>query len=347
MITNIRDLCVSPETKVMEILKAIDRAGSGSTKAALIVNEEGKLLGLINDGDIRRALLKKSSLDQCAKEIMNDSFVSVHESATRSSVLDIMRSRCINLIPALNNEGRVVGLHSLRDFVNAKEVPNVAVVMAGGRGTRLHPLTENVPKPMVRVAGTPILEHIVHHLVGSGIKKIFLSVNYMADMIQQYFEDGTNFGCSIEYLVEDKPLGTAGALSLLPKINEDFLLMNGDLITQFDFRAILEKHQSQKNTVTVGVRDYLVKIPYGVLQTEGDLVVDVKEKPQIHNLVNAAVYILSPSILERVPVGKPYLATEIIENCLADNDRVGYHLLEEDWIDIGEHEQLSNARGVL
>jgi len=344
MLKNIEQLFISPEDTILTALKVIDKAGYNGTKVAFVVDKSNKLVGIVNDGDIRRALLIKPNLKQTVFGIMMKNFISVTENASRISVLDKMKSLGINQIPELDQKGIVVGLHLLRDFINTNPLPNVAVVMAGGKGTRLYPLTKNLPKPMIKVAGTPILEHIIHHLVGSGIKKIYLSVNYMSEIIENYFKDGSDFGCDINYLREDKPLGTAGALSLLPKLNDDFLLMNGDLITQFDVRSILNSHKKNKNTITIGTHDHLTKIPYGVLKVNRKEVIEIKEKPELHNLVNAGIYILSPIILNDIPKNKVYLATDIINKRFEKKEKVGYHLLEEDWIDVGEHKQLENAR---
>ncbi len=345
MLAKIEDLFIKSTDTILMALKVIDKAGQNGTKVAFVVDKSKKLLGIVNDGDIRRALLKNPTLEQSVSSIMMKNFISVSENSSRTAVLDKMKSLAINQIPELDENGVVVGLHLLRDFVDTNPLPNVAIVMAGGKGTRLYPLTENLPKPMIKVAGVPILEHIIHHLVGSGIKKIYLSVNFMSEIIEDYFKDGSSFGCSIDYLRETKPLGTAGALSLLPKLNENFLLMNGDLITQFDVRTILNSHKKNKNIVTIGTYDHLTKIPYGVLKVNKEEVLEIKEKPELHNLVNAGIYILNPQILQTIPKNQIYFATDIINNCFSKNEKVGYHLLEDDWIDVGEHKQLENARG--
>lgn len=346
MPNNISQLFVSADDTILKTLQVIDKAGAQGTKIALVVDEAKRLSGIVSDGDIRRALLKKPCLKQLVSDIMTVNYISVDENATRASVLNKMKACDISHIPVLNGSGKVVGLHTLRDFIKSKSLPNIAVVMAGGRGRRLHPITEVLPKPMVKVAGTPILEHIIHHLVGSSIKKIYISVNYMSKIIEDYFGDGSLFGCRIAYLKEKTPLGTAGALSLLPKkIKNDFLLLNGDLVTQFNVKNIFEKHKKAKNKVTIGARNHLTQIPYGVLEVDEDKVSALTEKPELSNLINAGIYVLAPEILNAIPENQIYDATDIIENCFKNNERVGYHLLEEDWIDVGEPEQLANARG--
>ncbi len=345
MAYNIEELFILPNDTILKALHVIDKAGDNGTKVALVINKAKKLVGIINDGDIRRALLKNPSLEQFVCDVMNASFISVSEHATRISVLEKMKACEINQIPVIDKDKNILGLHLLKDFIELNALPNIAVIMVGGKGMRLRPITKELPKPMVKVAGTPILAHIIHHLVGYGIKNVYLAVNYMSEIIEDYFGDGADFGCKINYLRETQPLGTAGALSLLPKIEDDFLLMNGDLITQFHVKNMFAFHKNSKNALTIGAKNYSTKIPYGVLKIKEDKVLDIQEKPELHYPTNGGVYILSPNILANIPDNQVYYATDIIENCLENNEKVGYYFLEEDWIDVGEHEQLANARG--
>ena len=349
MITNskIKELLIKQSDTLLTALKVIDDSGENATKLALIVDEENKLVGTLTDGDIRRALLKNVSLGETVSDSMVKDFFYVRQGTSRARVLDQMRALCIDQVPVIDENGEIIALHLLREMVEAVPLPFAAVIMAGGMGTRLRPITEDIPKPMVRVAGRPILEHIIYHLVGHGIKKIFLTVNYMAEVIENYFRDGAQFGCSIEYLREEKPLGTAGSLSLLPEMENDFILMNGDLISQFDVKNIIANHQKKHHSITIGARDHVTNIAYGVLNVD-DATQEVSaiiEKPALHHLVNGGIYTLSPEVLSLIPENTMYLATDLIDDCLKKNMKVGYHLLEKDWIDIGEHEQLSSARG--
>jgi dTDP-glucose pyrophosphorylase/CBS domain-containing protein len=342
---NLKKLCISPDDSLYRALESIDKSGADGTKLALVVDSKNRLTGILNDGDVRRALLNHASLDAPVADHMRKDFTYAEEHVGRAAVLQKMKSLSISQVPIVNKRGEVVGLHLLSELIATKSLDVTAVIMAGGKGTRLRPITENLPKPMVRVAGQPILEHLVHHLVGYGVRDIFLSVNYMAHVIEDYFGDGTQFGCNIYYLREERPLGTAGALSLLPRQNRNLLLMNGDLITQFDVSGMLDIHTQKKHAITVGVRDYVTKVPYGVIEEKNNQVVSITEKPTQHHLINGGVYVIAPELLELIPQDTEFFATDLIETCFTHKLMVGSHLLEEDWLDVGEHEQLQLARG--
>lgn len=341
---NIDKISINGSTPLIDALKIVDEF---SCRVVLVVDDNQRLCGIANDGDLRRAILKFNSFNVPVEDFMQKKFVSIKEGTSRSKVLDKMKALCVDQIPVLNGKGHVVALHTLREMITTDALVNPAVIMAGGKGTRLRPLTENIPKPMLTVAGRPILEHIIYHLVGSGFKNIYLSLNYKGELIEDYFGNGNNFGCQIRYLREEEPLGTAGALSLLPEQLEDVLLMNGDLITQFDVKNLLNVHSSRKNSITIGSRDHVTKIPYGVLEIDEKehRVIKLAEKPEIHNIVNGGVYVISPELLKKVPKATVYNATDLVESCFKYNLKVGYHLLEEDWIDVGEHQQLKKAKG--
>ena len=344
--SKLEELFIKPSDSIYKAIEVINNAGNGFTKLALIVSSDNKLMGIMNDGDIRRALLKKASLDDSVANHITRDFEYVSGNTSRSSALNIMKAFSISHVPVLNSRREIVGMHFLQDFLKKEQFSNIAVIMAGGKGTRLRPYTNDIPKPMIKVAGTPILEHIIHHLVGSGIKNICLTVNYKADIIKDYFRDGQSFGCSISYITEEKALGTAGAISMLPKPENDIILMNGDLITQFNVLKMLEMHNKMNNYITVGARDHVQTISYGVLKTLKEEVTEIIEKPEKHYLVNGGVYIFKPEILALIPENTMFFATDLIDKCLNLNKKVGYHLLDEDWIDVGEHDQLKKARGI-
>jgi NDP-sugar pyrophosphorylase family protein len=220
--------------------------------------------------------------------------------------------------------------------------------MAGGRGTRLAPLTDHTPKPMLRVAGRPILERIVLHLVGHGIRRIFIAINYLSEMIVDHFQDGANFGARIEYLREERPLGTAGALALLPAApTAPVLIMNGDLVTQADVGALLQFHASGEQTISVAVRKYFHTVPFGCVQLDADKVVALDEKPTLTRLVNAGIYVLDPKVVARVPAGRESTTPALIEAAIAAGETVRALEIEDDWIDVGQKEQFRRARGEL
>jgi len=217
-------------------------------------------------------------------------------------------------------------------------------VMAGGRGTRLGSITENLPKPMIRVAGRPILERLILHLVGFGVRRVFLSVNYLAQTIIDHFGDGTRFGCRIDYLRESEPLGTGGALSLLPEVpKHSLLVLNGDLVTQANFGEMLDFHDQGRHAATMAVRQYSHQVPFGCVEVEGDRILRLEEKPLVVRVVNAGIYVLTPPVVARVPKG-PCLITSLFEESLEKGESIGAFEIHEDWLDIGHRDQLRQAQ---
>jgi NDP-sugar pyrophosphorylase family protein len=257
-----------------------------------------------------------------------------------------MRARGISQVPVLDPAGRLVGVHLLREFLGLAARSNWAVLMAGGRGQRLRPLTERIPKPMIPVAGRPILERLVLHLVGAGIRRIFISINYLGHMIREHFGDGRTFGCRIEYLRETTPLGTGGALSLLPeRPSEPLLVVNGDLITQVGIDEFLAFHTHGGYAATIGVRDYRLDIPFGVVRTRRNRVTALEEKPSETRRVSAGIYALSPAVLRLIPQRREYPITELFDTCLRRHLPVGAYPIADEWIDVGRHDDLRRARG--
>jgi NDP-sugar pyrophosphorylase family protein len=256
-----------------------------------------------------------------------------------------MLARGLRQIPVVDSAGRLAGLHLLHEMLSKRARENWAVVMAGGKGTRLRPITEAVPKPMIPVAGRPILERLVLHLVSHGINRIFLSVNYLGHVIEEHFGDGRRFGCQIEYLREAQPLGTGGSLALLPqRPAKPFLVLNGDLVTQVDVGAMLDEHERCGNAITVGLRQYTHTIPYGCVQIGERGIEGFEEKPTVMRMVNAGIYAFEPQQLDRIPRGTEFPITELIEGSLKSKERVGAFELAGDWIDVGQWDQLKRAR---
>ena len=337
-------LRVLPTATLLEAMAAVDRGVHG---IVFVANEGGKVLGTVTDGDIRRAILAGEPLtSRCLERIMNPQFVWVGGAANRAEVLDLMRARKIISVPVLDDGGCLVGLHLLRELVGVETRPNWAFVLAGGKGTRLRPLTESLPKPMLTVAGRPILERTVLHLVGNGFRRIFLSVNYLGEMIEAHFGDGSQFGCSIEYVHEPVPLGTGGPLRLLPEPpTHPVLVMNGDLVTQFDVGRMLDFHESGGYVATLGLRPYQTDVPFGVADVEGDRLVGMREKPALRMLVNAGIYVVSASAVDLITPNEEFPITELFNRALAQGMPVGAHLIEDEWLDVGRHDELSKARG--
>lgn len=335
--------CIVPATGTLrDALAAVDRGAAG---IALAVDDAGRLAGVATDGDLRRALLAGVGLDDPLAPVLVRGFVALTADQTRADALDLMVARRIDAVPVLDEAGRPVALHLLHAFLEPHPRDNWAVIMAGGRGTRLAPLTDTLPKPMLRVAGRPILERIVLHLVGHGIRRIFVSVNYLADVIEAHFGDGRAFGARIDYLRESKPLGTAGALGLLPEApDRTLVLLNGDLVTSVDVGDLIEVHERGRFAATVGVRRYVHTVPFGCVERHGDRVVGLEEKPAITREVNTGIYALSPETVGLVRRGEAVTMPELIWRVLDTGGPVGAFEVEDDWVDVGQRDQLARAR---
>ncbi len=328
---------------IRDALASLERSGIG---IVLVRNDANVLVGVLTHGDVRRALLRGATLETPIDGLLTRTFVRVSPGETRANVLDRMRALRVDAIPIVDGEGRAQGVHLLHDIVGVPEVASWAVVMAGGKGTRLAPLTDHVPKPMLPVAGRPILERIVLHLVGCGVRRVFLSVNYLAHVVEEHFGDGHRFGCRIEYLREDQPLGTGGALGLLPEApTAPLAVMNGDLVTQFDLASMLATHRSTGAAATVAARTYLHTVPFGCLEVENGRMTRMEEKPTLERTVNAGIYLVEPAVVARVRKNEETTMPALLDDCLKRGERVTAWPLVDEWIDVGQRAELSRARG--
>ena len=329
---------------MVDVLHSLDASALG---IVLVEDATGTLAGTITDGDVRRALLGGATLAQPLDAFVHRQFAAVGPATSRAEVLDLMQSRWLSQVPIVNASGRLVGLHTLHDILGASPRNNWAVVMAGGRGERLRPLTDTVPKPMIPVAGRPILERIVLHLVGFGFRRIFLAVNYKAHIIEAHFGDGSKFGCSIEYLREEEPLGTGGALSLVPEpVVDPMLVLNGDLLTQFDVGSMIGFHDAGRFRATVGIHEYGHTVPFGVVDLEADRVRSIREKPVEVWQANAGIYVLDAELIARIPRNTYYPLPALVEECIERDEPVGGFRIDKDWIDVGRKAELERARGL-
>ncbi|HSK95192.1 MAG TPA: nucleotidyltransferase family protein [Euzebyales bacterium] len=296
-------------------------------------------------------LLHGYELDAPAALLQRPLDATVGVEARRADVLDIMEARNLPLVPIVDCDGRLAGVHLRDELIGPSTLDNWAVIMAGGRGTRLAPLTDTIPKPMLPVAGRPILERLVLHLVGAGIRTIFLSVNYRREQIEEHFGNGADFGCSIQYLVEDsdQPLGSGGALSLLTERRwfptRPLLVLNGDLVVDFSVTDLLAAHARENVAATMVVHPFRYQVPYGVVQADDQRLTCLVEKPVTSWLVNTGIYVLEPGLISRIPAGEPFPITTLFEECLEHGDRVGVFEIE-DWQDVGQPAELLRARGM-
>ena len=340
--SNWRDALVSSSTTLRQTIEAITE---GSLQIALVVDSDNKLLGTVTDGDIRKAILAGKDLSITAAEAMRREPVTSAAKTPRAAILKLMREKRIHQMPLLDDLGRVVDVLTVDDMIGALQKPNAVVIMAGGLGTRLHPLTQDTPKPMIKVGGKPILETIIQSFVDQGFINFFVSINYKAKMISDYFGDGSKFGVTITYLNEKTRLGTAGGLSLLPKnIHAPVIVMNGDLLTRISVDALLDFHERENAVATMVVREDHYQIPYGVVQVDGTQVIGVEEKPTQRNLVNAGIYVIGKLGLENIPNDTFYDMPTHFTKLSADGHRTAAFPLHEYWVDIGRLDELERAQ---
>jgi dTDP-glucose pyrophosphorylase len=334
---------VPASASLREVIAVIDK---GAAQIALVVNGDQKLLGTMTDGDIRRALLRGDSLESPVERFMCRNFRALPATATEEGALAFMRRETLHQLPALDESGKVVRLFLLEELIQPKTRPNVVVIMAGGEGKRLRPLTYKCPKPMLRVGGKPLLEIIIEQCVDAGFQRFYLAVNYLKENIQNYFEDGARWNVRIDYLEENEPLGTAGALSLLPEtINEPFLVLNSDVLTRVDYGRLLRFHEEHAAAATLCVREHTTQIPYGVVQMNDLRVLTLEEKPVLSHYVNAGIYLLDPRLLTLVPKNQFFDMPQLLEQAVQQQQRVSAFPIHEYWLDVGHPETLERAHG--
>jgi dTDP-glucose pyrophosphorylase len=336
-VTNQPDLWRDSIVKINTPIRvAIERLNKVGIKIALVLDDNYRLLGTISDGDFRRGILSGLSLEDTVEKIMNKNPRTVSEGAGRLEILKVMTDTRIFQIPIIDKNSFVIGLHLWDDISVQAKYSNLMVIMAGGKGSRLHPKTQNRPKPMLLVAGMPILEHIIKRAQSQGFNHFIIAINYLGEIIEKYFKDGQKFGVKIEYLHEDVPLGTAGALSLLSsKPERAFIVTNGDVITDINYSDFLEYHTDQNAAATVAVHTHEFQIPYGVVQINGLEVESYEEKPIVSSLINAGVYALEPDILDYVKEPRYRDMPEILDISRDLKKKVVVYPLYESWIDIG------------
>ena len=335
------DILVLPDTSVRDVLRCID---SASTQVALVVDEHRRLLGTATDGDIRRGLLADLHLHSPIRLCMHVNPVVIADETSDTDVIATLRAKGLRHAPLVDAEGKVVGLKTLDDLLQARRRDNPVVLMAGGLGSRLGELTRHTPKPMLPIGGRPILEHILLRMVDQGFQNFWLAVNYKAEVIERHFGDGSAFGCEINYLRETKRLGTAGALSLLPE--EDLppiVVCNGDLLTSIDFGALLDHHERTQAEATMAVRPHEVQIPFGVIEADEDEFVTVREKPVFQHIIAAGIYVLSPAARAMVPVDASFDMPDVFRTLVENGRRAAIYRMADYWIDIGRAPDLERA----
>jgi len=310
----------------------------------LVVNNKKILIGIVNDGDIRRALIRKIPMDAKIKDVMNKNPVSISHPYSRNQVLNQMASQDLLHMPVINKSGEICGLETINNLLEKKSYDNPVFLMAGGLGTRLHPLTEDIPKPLLNVGANPLLEIILKQFIDAGFHDFFISVFYKADLIKKYFGDGSDWGVSIRYINESSPLGTAGSIGLLPDNlpNLPLIMMNGDLLTKVDFEHLLHFHNQSDAVATICVRQYDYQVPYGVVDVHDDYIIKISEKPFQHFLVNAGIYVLNRNLINMFD-GKNHIdMPDFLCNEIVD-EKVTAFPIHEYWLDIGHLKDYDKA----
>lgn len=332
---------ISPAASISEAIATLDRAGTG---ALVLCGEDRVLHGLLTDGDIRRAILHGTAMTDACHTIASRKPLVVRCSITPAEALQQMNARDINHLPVVDSENHAVGLLLRKDLVPDMSLNLSAVIMAGGYGKRLLPLTERVPKPMLPVGDRPLLELTIQQLRRSGIRDVNLTTHYLSDSIKDHFGDGERFGVNLNYVKEDNPMGTAGGLRQMKRPSGPFVVINGDILTGLSFQEMLDYHRKHRAVMTVGVRKYEMQVPFGVVECEGTRITSVREKPFLSFFINAGTYLLEPAACDYIPQEGPFDMTDLIQKLVEAGHRVVSFPIMEYWLDVGRHEDYQKAQ---
>ena len=338
---NYKNILLSPTSTIKEALEVIDR---GAIRIALVVDKNSKLIGTLTDGDIRRGLLKNLSLDDSIETIIFRNPTVCYIEDSKDHILDVATSNEVYQMPIIDKNGILIDIKDVNELLKPSLKTNRVVLMAGGLGTRLRPLTEHTPKPMLKVGNRPILETIIMNFKKYGFTNIIISVSYKSEIIEEYFKDGSDLGVTIEYIHEEKRMGTAGALSLIKdKLDEPFFVMNGDLLTNINFENMMEYHLLHNSIATMGVREYDFQVPYGVVNVDGVDILSIEEKPTHSFFVSGGIYILDTEALKFIPNNEFYDMPTVFENLIQNRKKSISFPIREYWLDIGRVEEFEKA----
>lgn len=344
---NLDSILITERETLSAIIELLNTNAAG---IVVVVDDERHLLGTITDGDVRRALLQGYEMSAEAGDVLShkDSHspqkpIAAPVGTDEATILSMMTADRLHQIPLVNDDHQVVDLVLLDDLVLEGKAELAAVLMAGGFGKRLMPMTEHTPKPMLEIGGQPIMERIIGQLRDSGIGRVSVTTHYRHDQIADHFGDGEKFGLNIDYVREDNPLGTAGALSLMERPSQPVLVMNGDILTDLNFRFFGKFHSDNDAVMTVAVRPYEHTVPYGVMETDGVVVKGVREKPKSRWMINAGIYILAPQAFDHIPQGEHFDMPSLMEQLIENDLKVVCFPLHEYWRDIGQPQDFQAA----
>jgi len=326
--------------------EAIEAINAEGLRVALVVDDQYHLIGVITDGDIRRALLAHLDVTTPVTQVMNSSPKTASEKYTKAQLLALMKRDQILSIPIINHKGKLVGLKTLHHVINQKRYETPVFLMAGGFGTRLHPLTNDCPKPLLNVGGKPILETILESFINAGFYQFYISTHFLPKMIENHFGDGSKWDVNIHYIHEESPLGTGGALGLLPDNlpNIPIIMMNGDLLTKVDFEHLLNFHQQQDAICTMCGTEYEFQVPYGVIECDGERVTSMVEKPLQKYFINAGIYVVEPALIKQIAKNQHIDMPSLLDQQMSTGENVAIFPIHEYWLDIGKMNDFERAQ---
>lgn len=337
-----KNILIKPDQPIRDALQLID---SESLRIALVVDDELRLLGVVTDGDVRRGLLNNLTLASPVSIVMNRNPLTAEKGTARKDLIKFMERAKLLAIPLMDGD-KVSGLETLQRVGHDSKYQNPVFLMAGGFGTRLRPLTDNCPKPLLKVGDKPVLEILLNSFIKAGFENFYISTHYLPDMIREYFGDGSKWNVKISYVHEETPLGTGGALGLLPADTPDLplIMINGDILTNVDFERVLEFHNKHQAAATMCVRDYEYQVPFGVINGEGNKIISMVEKPVQRFFVNAGIYVISPAIRNSVHQNCNIDMPTLLERFISGYADVLMFPIHEYWLDIGRMEDYYKAQ---
>lgn len=339
---NLKSILLKDNSTIKDALKIIDE---GAMRIALVVDDENKLLGTLSDGDIRRGLLLNLTLEDSIQTLYFKNPVIATVNDSKDFIIKKAILKQVYQIPIVDEVGKVVDIENLTSLLSIAKKRNRVILMAGGLGSRLRPLTEDIPKPLLKVGNKPILETIIKNFASHGFINITISVNYKGQMIKDYFGDGSKFGINIDYIEETKRLGTAGALSLIKdKPTETFFVMNADLLTDVNFSNLLDFHTIERAEASMCVREYEYQVPYGVIEINNNNITSIKEKPINKFFVNAGIYVLSPKVFDYIPKNEFFDMPTLFNTLIEKKQNVVSFPIHEYWLDIGRMSDFEQAQ---